>query len=138
MSSKKNCVYPDCEHCVLADCEVSRPQKRLRYWKDPEKSRKQQQDYRERKRIEQGRKTMREIQIDRQDAIYSFMVRFTAENLYPPSTVEIQQEFGFTSNSDVSRDLHRLEDRGLIRIGKGYRAYTLIGYELVKKEDKWE
>lgn len=108
------------------------PNKYLNYWKNPERYKEASKRYRDKKRIEQGRKTMKEIQEERQNKIYSFMVKYTKENLYPPSTTEIQKEFGFGSNSDVSRDLHRLEDRGLIKIGKGYRAYSLVGYKLVK------
>lgn len=136
MSNKTNCIYPDCLHCSLPDCSIENPVKYLNYWKNPEGHREATRRYREKKRIEQGKKTMKEIQEERQNKIYSFMVDYTKENLYPPSTVEIQKFFGFGSNPDVSRDLHRLEDRGLIKIGKGNRAYSLVGYKIVKMEEK--
>ena len=129
---KKNCKYPYCEQCVLPDCEVNYPQKRSAYWKNPEASRQASRRYREKKRIEQGRKTMKEKQKERQDLIYRFIVSYTENHLYPPSTVDIQKELGFSSNSDVSRDLKRLEERGLLKVDKGSRTYTLIGYKLIK------
>lgn len=32
----------------------------------------------------------------------------------------------------IDVDGHRLQDRGLIRIGNGNRAYSLVGYKLIK------
>ena len=133
MNSKENCIYPDCFKCHLPDCMIEHPGKRARYWKNPEKYREASRRYREKKRISCGIKSMKEIQKERQDKIYKFIVSYTKENLYPPTSVEIQREFSFGSNSDVLRDLHRLEDRGLIKIGKGNRAYSLVGYKLVKE-----
>lgn len=75
---------------------------------------------------------MKEKQKERQDLIYQFIVSYTENHLYPPSTVDIQKEFGFSSSSDVGRDLKRLQERGLLKVDKGIRTYTLIGYKLIK------
>jgi len=132
--SKMKCTYPDCFNCPYTDCVVEEPQKRKRYHDDLEKSRIEQRNFREQKRLENGIKTMKEIQIEKQNEIYKFMVDFTVEHLYPPSTMQIQSALDIKGNAGVTRDLRRLEERGLIKIGKGARQYKLLGYELVKKE----
>lgn len=138
MENKSDCIYPKCFECRLLDCVMEYPQKRIKYWKNPEKYREASRRYRERKRVLQGKKTMKEIQLERQNKIYEFIVQYTQENLYPPTSVEIQNRFSIRSNSDVSRDLHRLQDRGLIKIKKGMRAYSLIGYKLIKENPEEE
>lgn len=133
-----DCKYPDCLKCDLPECDMNDKDiaamlKRRRWNANRAASQQKQRDYREQKRINDGLKTMQEIQTEKQNMIYQFIVKYVKEHLYPPSTVEIQNEFGMKANSCVTRDLHRLEERGLIKIGKGNRTYTLVGYEIVKK-----
>lgn len=133
MSSFVECSYPDCFRCAQKDCVVNYPQKKKKYWQNPEKSREACRLYRERKRIKEGRKSEKEIQKEKQDAIYKYIVQYLKENLYPPNVAEIQKEFGYKSDSDVTKNLSRLEERGLIKIAKWNRAYTVLGYRIVRK-----
>lgn len=124
------CNYPNCLECTLNDCIYEYPQKAYKYSEKLEVNK--QREYRNRRKKELGIKTEKQRMIEKQDRIYDFILKYTKENLFPPSTVEIQNELGIKGNAEVSRDLHRLEERGFIKIGKGNRAYSLVGYKLVK------
>lgn len=66
---------------------------------------------------------------DRQRQILEFIVTYTEEYGYPPSSREIGKHVGLASTSSVDYQLRRLKAKGLIRRDP-FRARTTI----VKRE----
>lgn len=70
---------------------------------------------------------------ERQYEIYSFIVKYIKENLYPPTFAEICQGTGIKSKSTVSDYLLGLEKLGYVKVKLGTpRAIKLIGYTVVE------
>lgn len=71
------------------------------------------------------------------DNVYDFIVKFTTENLYPPTFLEICLGVGLASKASVSGYVHRLaEERKVILDNAGQpRSIKLVGYQLTKIGD---
>ena len=70
---------------------------------------------------------------ERQYEIYSFIVKYIKENLYPPTFAEICQGTSIKSKSTVSDHLLGLENLGYVEVKLGTpRAIKLIGYAIVE------
>lgn len=100
------------------------------YYRRGERDR--QNRYRAIKKALSGTPTTEERMLEKQNKIYDFVVAYTRSNLYPPTTTEIQKALGISGNAEVTRDLKRLHERGLLTVDKGARAIKITGYELVK------
>lgn len=126
------CSYPNCLECQLDDCQYENPARMAGYYRRGERDR--QNRYRAVKKALSGIPTLEERMLEKQNKIYDFVVAYTRKNLYPPTTVEIQNALGISGNSEVTRDLKRLQERGLLTVDKGARAIKINGFELVEKE----
>ena len=65
------------------------------------------------------------------DGVYEAIVRYTTENLYPPSIPEIKSMTGINSNESIQIALERLQQDGKIVLGRGARRIKLVGYALI-------
>ena len=66
--------------------------------------------------------------------IYTYIVSYVIENLYPPTLREIGKAVGLSSTSSVFSHLKTLEKMGLIKVRAGEpRAIKLLGYQVVSK-----
>lgn len=64
---------------------------------------------------------------NRQSQIFHYIVKFIDEHSYSPSVRDIQEALGVSSTSVVDYNLKALEERGVIRRGKGIsRAIELV------------
>lgn len=64
---------------------------------------------------------------ERQQAVLAFLEKYIARQGYPPSEREIAKGLGTKWTRGVQLHLAALEERGLIRRGKGARAIELTG-----------
>lgn len=71
-----------------------------------------------------GRETMQRV--------YSCIVDYTLENLYPPSIPEIKELTGIKSTSTIQTNLIRLEIEEKVKLANGNRCISLCGYKLIK------
>ena len=131
----EKCTYPNCFVCEYSDCQwedaekdIKAEKKRKRYHADIEESRRKQREYRKRKSTYRDADGLNKNQRN----MYDFIVSYTRKNLYSPSIGEIGESVGI-SISTVQSNLIRIQNCGLIRLGKGQRSIQLLGYELVQK-----
>ncbi len=72
----------------------------------------------------------------KQQVIYDYLLKFTAENGYPPSVREIAAAVGLKSPSTVHFHLKALEEAGAINRGTGKtRAITAVQSNVPEEED---
>ena len=123
-----NCTYDDC----ITDITEEAFKMRERRQADPGLARQKQQDYRLKIKIKNGIIDEETMLPRVQKKLLDFIIQFTTENLYPPSTVDMEEFMGL-SNSSVNYQLHNLEKSRYLKIEKGARRITLIGYKLIKE-----
>lgn len=124
------CCHPNCFKCPYEDCRYENPARIAGYYRRGERDR--QNRYRAIKKALSGTPTMEERMIEKQNKIYDFVLNFTKKNLYPPTTTEIQKALGISGNAEVTMDLKRLHERGLLTVDKGARAIRLNGFKIVE------
>lgn len=72
----------------------------------------------------------------RQKEIYEYIIRYTTENLYPPTVREIAAATGLKSTSSVYNHLKNLQKQGVINMRESEpRTIKLTGYKLVKESE---
>ena len=132
----KNQCNHDCFNCTYDDCITDIAEEsfkvRERRQANPGLARQKQQDYRLKVKIRSGLIDEKTMLPRVQKKLLDFIIQFTTENLYPPSTVDMEEFMGL-SNSSVNHQLHNLEKSRYLKIEKGARRITLIGYKLIKE-----
>ncbi|MCI5874056.1 MAG: hypothetical protein PUJ55_00420 [Clostridiales bacterium] len=72
----------------------------------------------------------------RQKEIYEYIIKYTTENLYPPTVREIAAVTGLKSTSSVYSHLKNLQKQGVISMRESEpRTIKLTGYKLVKESE---
>ena len=76
---------------------------------------------------------------DKEKQVYRFLVDFTTQNMYAPTTEEICQGTGIKAKSTVNSVLKDLDAKGLIEVvPRTPRGIRIVGYKLTKEDKKQE
>ena len=68
-----------------------------------------------------------------EEQVYEYIVKYTRNNLFPPTVAEIKEGCHMNSTSTVYCIIGRLETKEKLKIKRDTpRGIKLIGYELVK------
>lgn len=71
-----------------------------------------------------------------EEQVYSFILEYTVNHLFPPTVSEIRDGTKIKSNSTIFEILKRLEERKLIEITKHTpRGIKLIGYSIMRTDE---
>ena len=69
---------------------------------------------------------------ERETQIYQYILDYTQEHRYAPTSREIGKAVGLKSTSSVATNLMHLEAKGMIEVGQDSpRAIRLVGYSIV-------